>query len=314
LVDARWLMKAIAIGVGAALVCGYLTLCLLFYVQQWQFVLHPPNAGMQAHSADAGTAAHLGYEAVAFDPSDAGQPQLHGWWIPASAAQPEAAVRGHKQRANAEARYSAVTLLYLHSGDESLATVMPQLAALHAAGANIFAFDYRGYENGYGRGPVPHPTERTMREDTKAAWIYVTRVRKTPATHVIVYGVGVGATLAAQLAAEHRRIPAAVLENPIFDVGAKVRSDPRTAIIPVRWLWRPTFNLERPLAMMTAPKLLFVSDDAHRPTSAQMAAIADPKAIVNLSGVAAAQAAEQRRQSLCSFMDEYLPETALRTR
>ena len=36
-----WLVKALAAVLLAAVLCGYLTLCLLFYQGQWQLVLHP---------------------------------------------------------------------------------------------------------------------------------------------------------------------------------------------------------------------------------------------------------------------------------
>ncbi len=228
-VDPRWLLKWLCAVVGAALLCGYLTLCGLFYQGQWQFVLHPAAAG-------SNTPATLGlpFEDVHFDVTETGQPQLHGWWIPADKG----------------AHYAQDTILYLHGGDGSLADTLPRLKELHDAGLNVFAFDYRGF----GASAGPHPDEVRMREDAAAALLYLTQTRNMPIAQIIPYGEGVGSSLAAQLAAAHTNIPAIILDGPL-DTVALVRQDPRAELIPVRLLFHERFEMK---ATTQTPKLLYL--------------------------------------------------------
>src|SRR5258705_8925106 len=58
-----WLVKAIVLTIVAALLCGYLTLCLLFYQGQWQLVLHPSRT-----SASPVSIAGIPYELIRFRP------------------------------------------------------------------------------------------------------------------------------------------------------------------------------------------------------------------------------------------------------
>ena len=41
LVEAGWMLKALALVVFAAFLCAYATICVLFSHTQWQLVLHP---------------------------------------------------------------------------------------------------------------------------------------------------------------------------------------------------------------------------------------------------------------------------------
>ena len=173
-IDPRWIVKALAAVVLTALVCGYLTLCLLFYVGQWQIVLHPVRNPGPLNLP--GTSAEL----IRFAPDESAVPQLTGWWIPA--------VSG--------ARYSHTTLLYLPGGDGSLVDHTASLEALHRLGANVFAIDYRGY----GQSASTHPSQANMTADIEAAWRYLRLSRGLPEQEIVPYGVGVGTSLASQLA------------------------------------------------------------------------------------------------------------------
>jgi pimeloyl-ACP methyl ester carboxylesterase len=266
-VDPRWLVKMLGLTIIGALLCGYLTLCGLFYQGQWQFVLHP-NAGSSSTPATLG----LPFQDVHFHYTETGQPQLHGWWIPADKG----------------ARHAQDTVLYLHGGDGSLSGTLPRLKELHDAGLNVFAFDYRGYGQKTSDQPAdPHPNERRMTEDTTAAWLYVTQTRSIPETQIIPCGQGVGGSLAVQLVTDHPGIPAFILEDPVYDTVSQVRQDPRATLIPVRLLFHERFEIAKPLATLQTPKL-----------------------IVRPNGLSVADAASARAQSLSRFLDEYLPSPA----
>jgi len=239
LVDPKWLLRTIGLLIGAALVCGYLTLCLLFWQGQWQLVLHPAETGPVLTPA----AAQMKFDDLRFDLTPAGQPLLHGWWIPGGAN-------------------AATTVLYLHSGDGTLTEALPRLVELHEAGVNVLAFDYRGY----GQSAGPHPTQLDMQQDAEAAWEYLAQERKVAPQTIVPYGDGVGASLAVQVAAAHGS-SAVILSDPDFDVREIVRRDPRTRLIPVKLLFHEDFPLEPTLGTLQAQKLVLPGNGESRAQS-----------------------------------------------
>lgn len=273
-VSPAWLVKAIAFTIVAALFCGYLTLCWLFYQGQWQFVLHPTRT-----STNPPSIAGIPYEFIRFGPDESATPQLTGWWIPSDPG-------GH---------YAHLTILFLPDGNGSLANSIPTLASLHNLGINVFAFDYRGY----GQSAVTRPSQQSMTLDANSAWQYLTTSRVIPAKQIIPYGTGIGASLATTLAAAQNAIPALILDTPRADLLDVARRDPRATIIPVRLLFHERFPLAAPLATLHTPKLLL-----SRSTSLDQTFLtaADPKMTVELSS----HSAVLYNQTLTRFLDQYL--------
>ena len=266
-VSHTWLMKAIAVVVIVALICGYLTLSLLFYQGQWQFVLHPQH---KEHAPETAS--------IHFGPDESAIPQLTGRWIPA--------VPG--------ARYANTTILFLPSGDGSLADFNSTLARLHDLGINVFAFDYRGY----GYSADTHPNHARMIQDAESAWNYLNTSRKIPAQQIIPYGVGVGASLATHLAASHTEIPALILESPKGDLLDTVRHDPHAGLMPVRLLFHENFPLAEPLAALRTPKLLLSRGDV----ATAFRSASDPKLTVEFNSSSDAE----YTQALSRFLDQYI--------
>jgi pimeloyl-ACP methyl ester carboxylesterase len=226
LVSGAWLLRALLAVVAAAFVFAYLTLCLLFYQGQWQVVFHPSRT-IAATPASVG----LKYDDIRFDYTGTGLSQLDGWWIPAdpSAAQTR-------------------TLLFLHDGRGSLSDTVPQLKTLHSLGLNVFAFDYRGF----GASANDHPSEQRVYEDADAAWTYLTDIRHLDPKSIILYGAGLGATIAAETAVRHRESPALILENPAPPALSLIQADSRTHLIPIQWLFRDRFELDPKLDQLGA--------------------------------------------------------------
>jgi uncharacterized protein len=218
LAGGRWLLYAILGVVALAAVCAYLTLCLLFYQGQWQVVFHPSRAITSTPASNG-----VKYDDVRFDYTGTGVPQLAGWWIPAGD----------------DGRFGNRTLLFLHDGRGSLSDVTTQLKTLHSLGINIFAFDYRGF----GQSASTHPSEDRVYEDADAAWIYLTDIRHLDPRSIVLYGTGLGATVAAEAAIRHSESPALVLENPAPPALALIEADSRTSILPVCWLFRDRFEI-----------------------------------------------------------------------
>jgi pimeloyl-ACP methyl ester carboxylesterase len=269
-----WLVKAIGVTILAALFCGYLTFCLLFYQGQWQLVLHPVRTTDSPQSISG-----IPYELIRFGPDESATPQLTGWWIPSDPG----------------GRYAQTTILFLGDGNGSLTNTIPTLASLHNLGINVFAFDYRGY----GQSAATHPSQQRMIRDAEAALQYLTVSRHIPERQIIPYGTGVGVSLATRLASERREIPALILDSPRADLLDVAMRDPRAGLVPVRLLFRERFPLTTPLSRLHTPKLLI-----SRATSTDPAfhSAANPKLTVEL----AVPSAVSYNQSLSRFLDQYL--------
>ena len=248
-VDGRWLLRALLIVGGVALVCAYMTLCLLFYQGQWQLILHPKQTAAHPATVDG-----RAVEVVRFGPNATGLPQRVGWWIPAAA----------------DAPFRHLVVLYLPSGDGALAEATPTLDAIAKTGIAVFAIDWRGY----GASAPMHPSEQSMGEDAAAAWQYVVESRHVPAARVVPYGVGVGGSIALALAGEHREVPAIFLDGPRYDIERDVKKDPRVSALPVHLLLKDRFALEPALSQGSLPKMIITRAAKEDPRSL---AASDPK-------------------------------------
>jgi hypothetical protein len=253
-VDPAWLIRALALTLGFALLCAYLTACLLFYQGEWQLVLHP------SHTVDRTPASvNLPFTPARFGDFNTGQPHLTGWWIPAQPAATQPAPHN-----------SALTVLYLHGGWGSLSDTLPALTLLHNTGLNVFAIDYRGF--GASDNSL-HPDAGRMAQDAGAALDYLVSTRHIPAASIVPMGSGLGAALAVQLARDHPELRAIILDNPDPDPAATAAAASPSKIIPIRLLFGSRFAIAGPLATLSTPKLLIaggpLAASNHSPASLQ---------------------------------------------
>lgn len=251
LIDPRWLLRALGIVIATALLCAWGTLWLLYYQGQWQIVLHPSRT-VASTPASVG----LNFTPLRFADDAVGNPQLDGWLIPAASP-------------------SAPTALFLHSADGSIANSLPQALILHNAGLNVLLFDYRGY----GRSVGKHPTETSMQQDAEAALTFLTATQHIPPQHIVLYGQGIGASVAVHLATEHRDIAAIILDAPQGDLLDRVAHDARSRLVPAWLLFNERFPLAQPLRTLSTPKLL-ISYTSSAP--AALANAANPKVTIEL--------------------------------
>ena len=170
-ISGRWLLTAVGLTIVAAAVSAWGALCLLFWQGSWQLLYHP-SAAVTRTPASVG----LAFEAVGFATTDAGQPRLRGWWIPASP----------------EARFSRYTVLYLDGQHGNMGDSVEALAGLHAVGVNVLAFDYRGY----GQSQFARPSEAHWREDSEWALQYLAGTRQIGVGTIVLEGSELGANLA----------------------------------------------------------------------------------------------------------------------
>jgi pimeloyl-ACP methyl ester carboxylesterase len=274
LASARWMLGAVGGVLLLAVVCVYITFCLLFWQGQWQLVFKPSRA-VPYTPASAG----LKFDEISFDAAETGSLQLNGWWIPADPNAP----------------YSADTLLLLHNGVGSLSDTLPQLQALHKLGINLFAFDYRGF----GKSVNIHPSEASTYEDADAAWRFLTDTRHVSPATIVLDGVGLGAAIAVETARRHPLTPALILEDPAPPTLNTLQFDPRTRLLPIRLLFHDRFDMTKTLATLPTPKLLLYStaggDGHYNP--------ADLKQTATVTGYTDPRYLDTLR----SFLGKYLP-------
>lgn len=231
-VSALWLLGAIGAVIAAAALCSWGVLCLMFWQGSWQLLYHP-----QAVVARTPAKVGLAFDDLAFAATEAGLPRLHGWLIPAAPG----------------ARYSRYTVLYLHGANGNLGDTVDDLARLHDAGLNAFAFDYRGY----GRSQPIHPSEAHWREDGEWALQYLTGTRHSPVNSIVLVGRNLGANLALEIAAAHPDLAGVVLQEPIDVPLSPVFEDPRARMVPAHLLVRDHWDAVAPSAALLIPSLWF---------------------------------------------------------
>jgi pimeloyl-ACP methyl ester carboxylesterase len=268
-VSGRWILAALGIVFAAAALCAWVSLCLLFWQGAWQLLYRPATVVARTPAA-----AGLAFSSIGFETTDAGTPRLQGWWIPApagGAAHP------------APARYTA---LYLHDRIGNLGDCIDQLAAIHAAGVNIFAFDYRGY----GQSEFVRPSEAHWREDAESALHYLTATRQTPANSIVLVGSGLGADLALEVAAAHPELAGVALDAPVPSPADLVFNDARAHLVPAQMLFRDRYRLREPAKQLRIASLWMFPADSNASAASEKSlldaysAVPAPKTLVHLSG------------------------------
>jgi pimeloyl-ACP methyl ester carboxylesterase len=214
-VSARWIATALLIVVAGSALCVWGVLCFTFWQGSWQLLYHPASV-IEKTPADVG----LAFDSVDFETSESGQPQLHGWWIPAGPN-------------------SRFTAIYLHGANGNIGDVVPSLARLHAAKLNLLVFDYRGY----GMSQFQRPSETRWREDAESALKYLTDTRHIPAGSIVLIGSGLGANLALEVGAARADLLGVVVENPLAAPEDAVFNDPRARLVPAHALVQDRWDL-----------------------------------------------------------------------
>jgi pimeloyl-ACP methyl ester carboxylesterase len=229
-ISGRWLLSAMALTFAAAVFCGWGALCLLFWQGSWQLLYHPAGA-IARTPAGAGIA----FDSVGFAAADDGTPRLSGWWVPAPPG----------------AQFDRYTVLYLHGQDGNIGDTVDAIGRLHTAGANVLAFDYRGY----GQSQFARPSEADWRQDAEWALQYLTATRHIGANTIVLDGSGLGANLALELAALHPELPGVIVDSPIENPMNSVFSDARARMVPAHLLARDRYDLDGPAAAIRIPTL-----------------------------------------------------------
>jgi uncharacterized protein len=125
---------------------------------------------------------------------------LHAWWL-----------------ARDEPRGQ---VLFWHGNGGNLSMWLPPVLEAHRRGFSVLTVDYRGYGASTGR-----PSEAGVYRDAEAAVRLFTARLRQPGSPVIYWGRSLGSTIAAYTVGVHQP-DAVVLESPMPDVGAVLRTNP----------------------------------------------------------------------------------------
>jgi alpha-beta hydrolase superfamily lysophospholipase len=230
------MLKAIGIAVAAAAACTWLTLCLLFWQGGWQLLYHPTAAVTRTPAKNIA----LPFDSIGFAATAAGTPRLHGWWISAG---PD----------------SRFTVIYLHGADGNIGDSVESFIPLHAAKLNIFTFDYRGY----GESVFERPTEAHWREDANSAIDYLVNTRHIAPNSLLLYGQGLGANLALEVAASHPELAGVILDGPLDAPMNAIFNDSRAKLVPAHLLVRDRWDASEAASHVLIPSLWFVRTPAN---------------------------------------------------
>lgn len=203
------------------IILAWVGLCLLIYFRQSKMVFFP-NTAIDVYPRNAG----LFFEDIFFRTQD--RETLNGWFVPYSGAK--------------------ITILMCHGNGGNISDRIWALQKLHAAGVNVFIFDYRGYGKSTG-----NPTESGLYLDARAAWDYLVIERKLPQSNIVIHGRSLGGAVACDLAT-NVEAGTLILEatfTSLPDIASRVYP-----YLPVQALCRFRFNTLNKIQLIHIPVLV----------------------------------------------------------
>jgi fermentation-respiration switch protein FrsA (DUF1100 family) len=267
-VSGRWLVKAILIVLAVAGIALYLTVCLLFYQGQWQFVFFPPKTA-QPNAATIAANNGLPITEVRFDTSEEGVQRLDGWFIPSALS--------------SSAPLSQFVVLFCPDGHTDLPGNVEALKAIHALGVNVFAFDYQGF----GNSQAGHPSQQRAYASGVAALNYLTGLRHIPPDHIVLYGARLGAAVSARVGQHSPKVAGLILEDPQPSLTKEIKHEQHIHLLPLWLVFQDRFDISGIVPSLKMPKLI-LSSPAMRPYAGGAGKVFDdapqPKEKATLTG------------------------------
>lgn len=222
-------MRTFLIFVGC-IVGAYAALALLLYLVQPRLVWLPQVPGRELVATPG--ALGLRYEDVELRAEDG--VRLHGWYLPAGAA-------------------DAPVLLLCHGNAGNISHRLDLLRIFRGLGWGVLAFDYRGYGRSEGR-----PSEAGTYLDAAAAWRHLVEVRGHRPERIVVFGESLGGGPASHLAAAVQ--PGALILASTFtsipDIAAL-----HYPFLPVRRLARIRYPVAEHVSGVRSPTLVIHSPE-----------------------------------------------------
>lgn len=190
-------------------------------------------------------------------------PRLHAWFFPADIHAP------HRQ----------YVILLCHGNAGNLGNRIDVIQLLLQTGANVFAFDYRGYGRSEG-----YPTEAGTYRDAEAAHAWLLQQDFNP-KYIIAHGNSLGGAVACSLAV-NKPVGGLILQSTFTslpDLGSEL-----FPWLPVRWLASMRYDSRQRLPKIHVPILFLHSREdgliGFHHSEKNMAAANEPKWLHELHG------------------------------
>jgi pimeloyl-ACP methyl ester carboxylesterase len=124
--------------------------------------------------------------------------------------------------------------------------------------------DYRGYGQSRIEGTPIRPSEKQWRQDAEWALTWLTVTRNVPPKSIAIFGSGLGANLAAELAADHSEVAGVILDQPLQNATAAIFNDPRSRLVPAHWMVKDRYDLTTAATSLRIPSLWLLAQPAAR--------------------------------------------------
>ena len=196
---------------------------------------------------------NLEFEDVIFKSADG--LRLNGWFVPAplKVRAKASSIRVGDSFLTGPAENSQFTILFCHGNGGNMMHCLDSIDIFHNLGLNCFIFDYRGYGESGGK-----PSEEGTYLDAQAAYKWLTEEKKIPSGDIIIFGMSLGGSIAAQLAGKSQAA-ALVVESTFtsyVDIGARFYP-----YMPVRWFARFGYRTIQYIKDVHCPVMLIYSRD-----------------------------------------------------
>ncbi len=174
----------------------------------------------------------------------------------------------------------------------------------HKLNLNVIVFDYFGY--GESDGTV---SEKGMYESAKIAYDYLLDSLEVEEDKILVYGEGLGGTVALDLAQKTKGIAGIIVENGVLS--SKELFKQSFPLMPVQYFFKTEFDAKERAMRVYAPKLFFYAkENTHLPNThaIQLSEMALPiRKLVGLRGdnhTAPQKDALNYQRAISKFMEE----------
>lgn len=168
-------MIELAINAMKIAAAAYIGVCLLVFLRQSSYVYYPDRT-LDATPAYAG----IQFEDLMLHTADG--ETINAWYVPAKLS-----------------NRLDLTVIDCHGNAGDIGDRVNTVAMFHNLGFDVLIFDYRGYGKSSGK-----PTEKGTYLDARAAWDYLTKIRKITPDRIVIFGRSLGGSIAAWLATQVR--------------------------------------------------------------------------------------------------------------
>lgn len=237
---------------------------------------------------------NLPYDSVGMATSDGFA--IRGWFVPAPPEDSPPA-----------AKAAPPVLLFFHGGKGNMSNQLDKLRLFHEMGLDVFIIDYRGY--GQSRGT---PTERGLYDDALTAYFHLTETRGVPADRIFIFGEGLGAAVAIELASKVRSA-GLITEAATASVAEKIEDD--WPLIPWRKLLGDEFDAIAIIRDVNVPILMIhsVDDEVIPVTDSQrlFSVAREPKQFIEIKGPheeAFMKSFDLYFDKIADFVEEHCPQ------